>query len=140
MPVIAPEPPATRGSPANSTSDRYLQILLLICGLTLRFGFVLWKKTYVRAPGSILPFGAEICSIAEHIVRGQGFSAPFCQDTGPTAWIAPVYPYLCALVFRIFGIYSQTSALVLIGIQCIIAVATESPSTAWVAAVLVRKS
>ena len=124
MPVIAPETPATRGSPANSTSDRYLQILLLICGLTLRFGFVLWKKTYVRAPGSILPFGAEICSIAEHIVRGQGFSAPFCQDTGPTAWIAPVYPYLCALVFRIFGIYSQTSALVLIGIQCIIAAAT----------------
>ena len=124
MSVIAPETPTTPGSPANSTSDRYLQILLFICGLILRFGFVLWKKTYVRAPGSILPFGAEICSIAEHIVRGQGFSAPFCQDTGPTAWIAPVYPYLCALVFRIFGIYSETSALVLIGIQCIIAAAT----------------
>jgi 4-amino-4-deoxy-L-arabinose transferase-like glycosyltransferase len=124
MSVIAPETPTTPGSPANSTSDRNLQILLLICGLILRFGFVLWKKTYVRAPGSILPFGAEICSIAEHIVRGKGFSAPFYQDTGPTAWIAPVYPYLCALVFRIFGIYSETSALVLIGIQCIIAAAT----------------
>ena len=117
MSVIAPETPTTPGSPANSTSDRYLQILLFICGLILRFGFVLWKKTYVRAPGSILPFGAEICSIAEHIVRGQGFSAPFYQDTGPTAWIAPVYPYLCALVFRIFGIYSETSALVLFGME-----------------------
>src|SRR6266481_3717820 len=124
MSVIAAETPATPGSQAKSRSDRNLQILLLICGLILRFGFVLWKKTYVRAPGSILPFGAEICSIAEHIVRGQGFSAPFVQDTGPTAWIAPVYPYLAALVFRLFGIYSVASAIVLLGIQCIIAAAT----------------
>src|SRR6266481_3326402 len=121
MSVIAAETPATPGSQAKSRSDRNLQILLLICGFLLRFGFVLWKKTYVRAPGSILPFGAEVCSIAEHIVRGQGFSSPFYRDTGPTAWIAPVYPYLCALVFRLFGIYSVASAIVLLGIQCIIA-------------------
>jgi 4-amino-4-deoxy-L-arabinose transferase-like glycosyltransferase len=124
MLVIAPEAPEIPDSPPQKTSDRNLHILLLVCGFILRFGFVLWKKTYVRSPGSILPFGAEICSIAEHIVRGQGFSSPFYQDTGPTAWIAPIYPYLCALVFRIFGIYSQASALVLLGIQCIIAAAT----------------
>jgi 4-amino-4-deoxy-L-arabinose transferase-like glycosyltransferase len=124
MSVIASKTQGNSGSPASSISDRNLRILLVACGLILRFGFVLWKKTYIRAPGSILPFGAEICSIAEHIVRGQGFSSPFNQDTGPTAWIAPVYPYLCALVFRVFGIYSEASALVLIGIQCIIAAAT----------------
>src|SRR5438132_14160963 len=116
MSVIAPETPTTPGSPANSTSDRYLQILLFICGLILRFGFVLWKKTYVRAPGSILPFGAEICSIAEHIVRGRGFSAPFYQDTGLTACIAPVYPNLCALLFRLFAIFYYTSSRVLLGL------------------------
>jgi 4-amino-4-deoxy-L-arabinose transferase-like glycosyltransferase len=124
MSVIAPETTGITGSPTNTTSQRDFRILLLVCGFILRFGFVLWKKTYVRAPGSILPFGAEVCSIAEHIVRGQGFSSPFTQDTGSTAWIAPVYPYLCALVFRLFGIYSEASALVLIGIQCIIAAAT----------------
>jgi 4-amino-4-deoxy-L-arabinose transferase-like glycosyltransferase len=124
MPVIAPEAPETPDLPAEPTSNRKLQILLFICGFILRFGFVLWKKTYVRAPGSILPFGAEICSIADHIVRGQGFSSPFYGDTGPTAWIAPVYPYLCALVFRIFGIFSVASALVLLCIQCLIAAAT----------------
>jgi len=59
-----------------------------------------------------------------HIVRGQGFSSPFHQDTGPTAWVAPVYPYLVALVFRLFGIYSVASAIVLLGIQCIIAAST----------------
>jgi len=25
-------------------------------GFALRFGFVIWKHTYVRAPGAILPF------------------------------------------------------------------------------------
>ncbi len=124
MSVAALEAPTNPDSPPETAGYRNLYIVLLVCGFILRFGFVLWKKTYMRAPGSILPFGAEICSIAEHIVRGQGFSSPFSQDTGPTAWIAPVYPYLAALVFRLFGMYSVASAIVLLGIQCIIAAAT----------------
>jgi 4-amino-4-deoxy-L-arabinose transferase-like glycosyltransferase len=124
MPVLAPEAPTQPDSRPPAPSYFSLYTFLFLAGFVLRFGFVLWKKTYICAPHSILPFGAEICSIAEHIVRGQGFSSPFIQDTGPTAWIAPVYPYLCALVFRVFGIYSVTSALVLLGIQCIIAGAT----------------
>ena len=103
MPVARPESAGKSDSPPETAAYRNLYVLLLVCGFILRFGFVLWKKTYLRAPGSILPFGAEICSIAEHIVRGQGFSSPFDQDTGPTAWIAPVYPYLAALVFRLIG-------------------------------------
>jgi len=101
MPVVAPEAPTNPDSPPETIGYRSLYILLLVCGFILRFGFVLWKKAYIRAPGSILPFGAEVCSIAEHIVLGKGFSSPFYQDTGPTAWIAPVYPYLAAVVFRI---------------------------------------
>src|SRR5260370_26875337 len=124
MPVLALESPANPAPSAEPTSYRYLYVLLMVCGFVLRFGFVLWKKTYVRAPGSILPFGAEICSIAQHIVRGQGFSSPFYRDTGPTAWIAPLYPYLAAVVFRFFGIYSVASAIVLLGFQCIVGAAT----------------
>jgi 4-amino-4-deoxy-L-arabinose transferase-like glycosyltransferase len=124
MSVAALEAPPTPDSSPEKTGYRTLYILLLVCGFIMRFGFVLLKKTYIRSPGSILPFGAEVCSIAEHIVLGKGFSSPFNQDTGPTAWIAPVYPYMCALVFRLFGIYSVASAIVLLGIQCIIAAAT----------------
>jgi len=112
MPVVAAEAPATPESPSESPSYRNLYILLLVCGFILRFGFVLTKKTYVYIPGNAIPFGPEVCSIASHIVRGQGFSSPFHQDTGPTAWVAPVYPYLVALVFRLFGIYSVASAIV----------------------------
>jgi len=99
MPDIAPEAPAVPNSPGETKSYRNLYFLLFVCGFLLRFGFVLWKKTYVGSPNDNVPFGAEICSIADHIVRGQGFSSPFHQDTGPTAWIAPAYPYLVSLVF-----------------------------------------
>lgn len=124
MPVAAPEAPTNPDSPPETSWYRNLYIVLLVCGFILRFGFVLWKKTYIGSPNDNIPFGEEICSIADHIVRGQGFSSPFHQDTGPTAWIAPVYPYLVALVFRLLGSYSVASATVLLGIQCIIAAST----------------
>jgi 4-amino-4-deoxy-L-arabinose transferase-like glycosyltransferase len=124
MTVLAPEsslPPDARPQP---TDYRKLYFLLFFAGFLLRFGFVLWKKTYVGDQHSNNPFGVEICSIAAHIVRGKGFSSPFFIDTGPTAWIPPVYPYFVALVFRFFGLYSAASAIVILGIQCIMAAAT----------------
>jgi 4-amino-4-deoxy-L-arabinose transferase-like glycosyltransferase len=120
----APESSANASSPRENVSYRNLHLLLLVCGFVLRFGFVLWKKTYIAAPDPFFRLGMEICSIAGHIVRGQGFSSPFIADTGPTAWIAPMYPYFVALVFRLFGIYSIASAIVILGIQCLIAAAT----------------
>jgi 4-amino-4-deoxy-L-arabinose transferase-like glycosyltransferase len=124
MPVLSPEAPTPPDSPAQATSYRLLYALLFLSGFVLRFGFVLWKKTYICAPHSILPFGTEICNIAARIVSGQGYSSPFFQETGPTAWVAPVYPYLVALVFRLFGTYSVASALVMLLIQCVMAAAT----------------
>jgi 4-amino-4-deoxy-L-arabinose transferase-like glycosyltransferase len=124
MPDSAAEAPPVSNSPGDTRSYRNLYFFLFACGFLLRFGFVLWKKTYVGSPNDNVPFGAEICSIADHIVRGQGFSSPFHQDTGPTAWIAPAYPYFVSLVFHIFGSYSAASAVVLLGIQCMIAAAT----------------
>jgi len=90
----------------------------------LRFGFVLWKKTYVQLPGQIYPFALEVSSIAAHLARGKGFSSPFLVETGPTAWVAPIYPTLVAGVFSILGVYSNWSALVILGLQCMMAAAT----------------
>lgn len=101
-------------------SYRLLYALLFGTGFALRFGFLLWHKTYVFAAGAIY----EACSIAEHIARGQGFSSPFIIDTGPSAWIAPLYPYFISLVYRPFGSYSATSSAVVLSIQCLLAAAT----------------
>ena len=45
-------------------------------------------------------FGWEMGRIARSILHGQGFSSPTDLDTGPTAWAAPVYPYVIAGGFQ----------------------------------------
>ena len=97
---------------------------LFLTAFVLRVAFVLWKKTYVPNPGYPYPYGMEVASIAAHLARGQGFSSPFVHDSGPTAWVAPVYPYFVSLVFRGFGVYSAASALVIIVLQCAMAAGT----------------
>ncbi len=59
-------------------------------------------------------FGFETGKIARSIVTGQGFSSPYVGQTGRTALMGPVYPFLVAGVFKLFGIYSAASALVLL--------------------------
>ena len=50
-----------------------------------------------------LHLGGEYHQIARSIVAGEGFSDPFRQKTGPTAWMPPVYPFLLSLLFKVFG-------------------------------------
>jgi len=51
--------------------------------------------------------------ISRSLAEGRGFGSPFRGETGPTAWIAPLYPSLQALVFKAFGIQSLASAFVM---------------------------
>jgi hypothetical protein len=64
-------------------------------------------------------FGYETGRIARSIVEGRGFSSPLFGDTGPTAWMTPVYPYLVAAVFKIFGVYTKASAIVLLSLNAL---------------------
>ena len=66
-------------------------------------------------------FGYETGRIARSIVEGRGFSSPLFEDTGPTAWMTPVYPYLVAGVFKLFGVYTKSSAIVLVSLNALIA-------------------
>ena len=64
-------------------------------------------------------FGYEAGRIARSIVQGRGFSSPLFEDTGPTAWMTPVYPYLVAGVFKLFGTYTKISAIVLLSLNAL---------------------
>jgi hypothetical protein len=64
-------------------------------------------------------FGYETGRIARSIVEGKGFSNPLFADTGPTAWMTPVYPYLVAGVFKVFGVYTKASAIVLLSLNAL---------------------
>jgi 4-amino-4-deoxy-L-arabinose transferase-like glycosyltransferase len=71
----------------------------------------------VRTTEDNFGFGWEMGRIAASIASGHGFANPFQTRTGPTAWEPPLTPYLMAGVFKIFGIYSQASAFVLLTIN-----------------------
>ena len=72
-------------------------------------------------------FGWEEGRIASSIASGRGFSSPLFGNTGPTAWTNPVYPYLLASVFRVFGIYSRASAWAILIFNCLFSAVTCIP-------------
>lgn len=72
-------------------------------------------------------FGWETGRIACSIALGQGFSSPFQPGTGPTAWLAPIYPYLLAGVFKVFGVYTTASAIVILSLNSLFSALTVIP-------------
>lgn len=72
-------------------------------------------------------FGYELGHVARSIALGRGFSSPYWTNTGPTALLTPVYPYLMAGVFSIFGVFSKASALVFLTINCMFSAVTAVP-------------
>lgn len=62
--------------------------------------------------------------LARSIAEGRGFSSPTDLDSGPSAWAAPVYPYILGGVFKIFGIYSATSAWMILAFNSLFAALT----------------
>jgi hypothetical protein len=73
------------------------------------------------------PFGYETGRIARSIALGKGFSSPLSVETGPTAWLTPIYPYLLAGVFKLFGVYSFLSSLVIVTLNLLFSALTCYP-------------
>jgi hypothetical protein len=81
--------------------------LILAVALGLRLGFAWhYQSQRPRQALAVIPFMFESGNIASSLAAGNGFSSPFRVDTGPTAWMTPVYPLLLAEVFRLFGVYT----------------------------------
>lgn len=73
------------------------------------------------------PFGYETGRIARAIASGRGFSDVLDVGSGPTAWMTPLYPYLAAGVFKLFGIYTARSAIVLLSLNSLFSALTCFP-------------
>ena len=85
-------------------------LLIVVVALAVRVAFAWYEVRQISPQAlSIVPFQTETGHIAYSIASGKGFSSPFQRDTGPTAWLAPVYPYLLAGIFKVFGIYTLPS-------------------------------
>jgi 4-amino-4-deoxy-L-arabinose transferase-like glycosyltransferase len=101
---------------------------LVLIAFILRLGAIVVMHTYrFRAEEAHFSFGWEMGRIGEAIASGQGFSNPFEGQTGPTAWEPPLYPYLIAGVFKLFGIYSYASAFILLALSSLFSALTCIP-------------
>src|SRR5690242_21911961 len=104
-------------NPAESDHRRELWLMVLVA-LALRLLAMTIGHTYrFPARDDHFSFGWETGRLARSIANGDGFSSPFHDHTGPSAWIAPLYPYFLAGVFKIFGIYSNASAWVALAVN-----------------------
>src|SRR5271156_224121 len=95
--------------------------LIMLVALALRLAYM-WQfqSIHPRQGVSVIPFLFESGNIAHSLATGHGFSSPFRVDTGPTAWMTPLFPLLLAGIFRLFGAYTfhAWAATVLFNISC----------------------
>jgi len=76
---------------------------------------------------AVVPFEQEAGNIANALTQGRGFGDVFRQPTGPTAWLAPIYPTLLASIFHIFGTFTYSSFLAAAILNCIFSAAATIP-------------
>ncbi len=101
-------------------------ILVVLIGFLLRLAVLLIAKPFRLSPDhDYFAFAGEAAHIARALVTGYGYADPFWGHTGPTAWVPPGHPLLIALLFKIFGVFSDRAALALFLIQ--------AAAQAWVA-------
>src|SRR5579872_3033067 len=65
--------------------------------------------------------------VARFIVSGHGFGNVFAPNTGATAVLPPVYSYLLAGIFKIFGIETRASVLAALSLNSLFSALTCVP-------------
>ena len=101
---------------------------MVLFALALRMGIIVIGHTYkFKTLDDNFSFGWEMGRIGRALATGQGFADPFNEPTGPTAWEPPLYPFLIAVVFKLLGVYTHASALVLLTINSIFSALTCIP-------------
>lgn len=81
--------------------------LMVTVALAARMAFAFDQAGKIpREALRIAPFQNEAGNIAFALATGKGFSSVFRGPTGPTAWLAPVYPVILAAIFELCGVFT----------------------------------
>jgi 4-amino-4-deoxy-L-arabinose transferase-like glycosyltransferase len=100
-----------RGHPGVAQGPR-TPLTIFFVALLIRLAAVAYVTQFHSAiPHAEAGLGGEAGRIARSLALGDGFGSPLHVPTGPTAWVAPVYPHLLAGVFGMLGVYSDASAI-----------------------------
>lgn len=109
-------------SSAGVVPPRSIYAPLFICAVALGVrvvAMVLLQGLHAGQLSHIWESGPEISNIATSLFNHQKFSSPFGIESGPTAWIPPVYPGLLAGVFALLGLRSTLAAAAILGLQAV---------------------
>jgi 4-amino-4-deoxy-L-arabinose transferase-like glycosyltransferase len=113
----------------QTASSRSLLPFVILCAFAIRMVVVFF--TYRDLPNAdklYERFGWEVGWTARALASGHGFSSPYFPFSGPTAIVPPLYTAILSLVFRLFGIYSLTSAFIILSINSILSSLTCIPA------------
>ena len=100
-------------------------LFIILVALLLRLAVITVGHTYRITPRrDHFQFGWEMGRLARSIATCQGFSSPTDLPTGPSAWAPPLYPYILAGVFKVFGVYSALSAWMILTFNSVFAALT----------------
>jgi len=103
-------------------------VVMVVVALAIRLavmGLMYGEKKPITRALFTLP--SEMARVASSIASGEGFASPLPDPTGPTAWVVPVYAYLLAGVFRVFGVYTAASAVAILTINSLFSALTCLP-------------
>lgn len=115
--------PQTAGRPVISGGERPHVVVILTLAVAARL-FILWFAVAKFPHHWLYSRGIELGTLAQSLVAGHGLSSPFGGSTGPTALLAPGYPAVIALFFRIFGSFTVAAAIAVMATQLLFSVMT----------------
>ena len=117
--------PNSYRQPSRTRPFRQSIFFIVAVAFALRIAVIVIGHTYrVNPLRDHFQFGWEMGRIARSILQGHGFSSPTDLDTGPTAWAAPVYPYVIAGAFKLFGLYTRAAAFAMLAFNSLFAALT----------------
>ena len=109
-------PPST---PRRAPYLTMFLVALLVRVTVTHFLYREWLDPFVLAHWA---FGR----VGRSLALGQGFGNPIA-DTGPSALLPPIYPYILAGIFKLFGVYTKSSIIAALVLNGIISSATCIP-------------
>ena len=86
-------PPADERVPSPTWRQWWITGGGIVAVAALTYGFAIHASLHANENDHL---GAEYFNIAKSLYSGEGFSSPFGESTGPTAWMPPALPTILA--------------------------------------------
>lgn len=116
--------------PTNAKRRSTKRALLWMFGMALFVRLIIVACTFQSHMNPVMTYwfmGQEEAHVAASIAQGHGFGNPLYTRTGPTAWFAPIYPYILAGFFKAFGLYTTAACIAILCFDALVSALTCLP-------------